>query len=826
MQKIYREAFVVTILLILYSVIPQTSIAQSFLTDSVIAEKFHNFRKAYPNQLLFVHTDKTLYTNNETIWFSAYLASESDKELLKKHTTLTSVLIREETREIIAKPNFLMSSGLGFGSITLPNNVPPGNYQLICSTNLLDKSGHPLALFSQPLTFKNTIQNTFKSTLEWVDTIPNNGFLRARVTAKPVSTDPKAKFAGTASIGNSFKKEFLLTQQEPARLIDIPVDILKSNSALSTTITYNNEQQYLRAVLPGNSNSGLNIRFFPEGGSLVNRLDNVVAWEALTLTGQPVSLAAILLQDNVAIDTIQTNYYGIGKFNLRPNDGKLYSVKIKMNDYLKADSIIYLPKAINDGIVLRLDHAVVNDTLRMQVFGDQQPVQVIINTNSRALATFRLNTNPKGVQASIALPAMNKGIGSITVIDALGRPLSERLFFAHYDQVVNAEINLGKDEFRKKEKVVVKIKLADETGKPVPGVVSVAAVQQNRIEADKVQDIALHTYLVSSIGKIPGKVFGNPLKDRQILEDILLVKGWREYTWQKLINISSDDSIITTIPDLKGKVTLSGKPLKKPIDIVLMKDSLLELLTTRSDGSFTLNEDQLRVAYNGNVVASLNQSNKNGYTIEMEQVFSKTINLVVGNIENHNTIGPSMRITNSTDGQLLGLNQSIGLQEVIVTTSKVDNSLYRSELKMGNNPCGDFVCPSGFLNCPNHVGYPTNRHPIKGKQYETLTLNVDGSQRRSIIFYSGCVIEEKKDVFILPPIYTAKVFYGVCDGFESLTMPQYISTLLWKPGVVTNEEGLTQFDFYTGDITGSFKIIIQGIGPEGVISGEKEFTVK
>lgn len=58
-----------------------TARAQSKLSDEVFLEKLALYGQRDPSGLLFVHTDKTLYTNNEDLWFSAYLLKNGASSL-------------------------------------------------------------------------------------------------------------------------------------------------------------------------------------------------------------------------------------------------------------------------------------------------------------------------------------------------------------------------------------------------------------------------------------------------------------------------------------------------------------------------------------------------------------------------------------------------------------------------------------------------------------------------------------------------------------------------------------------------------------------------
>jgi len=161
------------------------------------------------------------------------------------------------------------------------------------------------------------------------------------------------------------------------------------------------------------------------------------------------------------------------------------------------------------------------------------------------------------------------------------------------------------------------------------------------------------------------------------------------------------------------------------------------------------------------------------------------------------------------------MERMIALQEVVVDGNKNENenSLYGMK-GAGPNACGDYVCSFGILNCSNHVG---GRAPIKGVRYGNFV-------------YPGCILEESpnenRTIFKLNPIFTSREFYGVNADPVGLLEPQFLSTLFWRPGLINNEKGEAEFNFITGDITGKFRIIVQGAGITDMVFGESEFIVK
>ncbi len=788
--------------------------AQTPMTDSLVVNKFELHSRLNPSNLLFIHTDKTIYTNNETVWFSAYLI-ESGKSYSQKHTILSVAMVREDSREIILQERYLIKDGLSFGSMKLPDSIPPGNYQFITSTNVLDKKGKPLAVFTQPLTIKSITLNSFNAALSLLDSVVTGGVIRARLNVTPKETPSKSKIQRiiTYRVGKGKKHTVLLKQNESSYTIFIPdSELIQPNPTLLTTVIYDKEVQYLSVKLPELKLSKADVHFFPEGGNLVNGLPGIIAWEAKTSQNVPIKLRGILCRNDLPFDTISTNSYGLGSFELKPDQEGIFTLKVSANNYFEKDTVYTLPKALDDGVILRLNNAIVNDTLKISLFSKSpRPVQVLIHNYRKAFAFFTIQAKPIGTKMSIALPSLPKGVSTLTVLDDTGRPLAERLFFSHYDEKTTAAIQTDKLVYNRKEKVSLKLKLTEKDGKPVQGIMSVAVVQDNRIESSKQQDIESYVFLNHDLGNLPRDPAGRGYDNKDYLEDIMLVKGWRRFTWQNLIQVAQDTLAVQSL-QVTGKVTYNNKPLKKPVQFTVIRDSLFELLTTADDGSFNIQENQLLTTEGRTILTSVNQKNKIGYTIETDNPFMEINQGLADQFEIQNS-QVALLIQNSSDQQLKGMERTIALQEIVVDGNKSDYSLYGMR-GAGPNACGDFVCSFGILNCSNHV---SGRAPIKGQRYGNVV-------------YRGCILEgssnEIMTIFKLNPVFTSREFYGVNTDSAGLIEPQFLSTLFWRPGLMNNEKGETEFSFFTGDITGKFRIVIQGVGLQDMIYGEQSFDVK
>jgi hypothetical protein len=728
-----------------------TCLGQEIAMYTRVARGLRVNSKANPSTNLFVHTDKTLYTNNETIWFSGYLLGAQPDST--EHSMVCVAVVNADSREVVLQKKYLMKDRLSFGSLRLPDTIAAGNFIFLAFTDVVRKDGQPLAVFTQPITIKSIRQQDFKVSAALVDTVIHNGVARVKVD--------------------------------------------------------------------------VNVRFFPEGGHLAQGLPSRIGWEAKTNDGAPVALTGTLFKDGEPVGTISTNDCGIGKFNLTPNEESTYTLKL---NYPARDSIYTLPAAVKQGVVIYMPEAIVSDSVRLTLFSTQPgTVQVLVHNYREAFASFRIGLNSSGTRMKIALPGLPKGIATITILSESGQPLAERLFFAHYDRKIRAEIRLDKALYKKRDSVRVSLTLRDPSGRPVQGIVSAAAVQHNRLEGRKVQDIESYTYLTGDLGDLPQNPSGTKLSDQAYLEDIFLVKGWRRFTWQDMVNQEDRDTVPTHGSGVIGLVRFNGKPLKKAAALTVVRDSTIRLITTANDGSFPIDQNEFLLLDERKALVLVSERNRDPYSIAVVDPFLKIAQQLGRQARTDFVIAG--KNLNSSSQPLSGFDQAIRLSEVVVKGGK-GGGLYGTKGVGGTNACGDYVDEWGYLNYPYSAGRSNNTQPVKGKAYRIRTdVKGYGPGTHHVftvrqVIYQGCIGDENKYVYDIEGIYFAREFYGITKDDVLLSEPIFQSTLFWKPGIVTDPAGETNISFITGDITGPFRIIIQGIERDDTIFTVHDFTVK
>ncbi|MEO8174815.1 MAG: hypothetical protein ABI581_17085, partial [Sediminibacterium sp.] len=635
-----------------------------------------------------------------------------------------------------------------------------------------------------------------------------------KAVAKDIFTLPSNTLV-TYTLGDGDKqiKGKLTTDVYGGVTFKLPVKQLDvTHNKLRLRADFNNETRRLQLSLPVNNNTPI-VNFFPEGGSLTNGKQATVGWEVRDVFGDPLQVSAILYRDMEVVDTIQTNGYGMGKFTMVAEKGVQYHVKI-----LKAgqENIKYpLPLGIDNNISISVLHAVSNDTISFRA-GAAIPgsYYALVHNYTENFISFPMDLRSAGSRNFIVpLAEVPKGVVTLTIVDSLGRPVAERLFFAHYNKKQEIEIRTDAEEYPLRGKVTLQLTLKDAEGKPVNGLVSVACVQSNRIDVRKQTDIESYTYLGNELALLPFKKdpMGRDEENLAYLEDVLLIKGWRRYTWSDLMLAKPKDTMqnISSIAFDGAVIPIEQrKKIKKPIVFSMLTDHGLEVKETDSVGKFKLKKEDLISQPDKKIFVFLDKKYKDDYRISLEEPYHVFSTKLAGQLV-YEDFEAGLTEKNTDSMVLKKGERAETLQEVIVRSSKKDNSFFPQK-----NACGDYVCMYNVLNCPNHPYGGTL--PVKGKIYH--------SANRIDVMYAGCV--PRNDQFLsIKGIYSVKEFYNTDYTQLAPSEQSFLSTIFWDYSVSVSTGKPSEIVFYTSDIPGKFKVIVQGVTTAGVVHGEYVFNV-
>jgi hypothetical protein len=113
-------------------------LSTSFVSTKPVIEQItavlKKFTEEFPQEKVYLHTDRPYYLAGETIWFKAYLTAGSFHQLSPLSKTIYVELINER-KEIIHQLIGRLNDGTGHADILLPADLKSGNYLLRAYTN-------------------------------------------------------------------------------------------------------------------------------------------------------------------------------------------------------------------------------------------------------------------------------------------------------------------------------------------------------------------------------------------------------------------------------------------------------------------------------------------------------------------------------------------------------------------------------------------------------------------------------------------------------------------------------------------------------------------
>jgi hypothetical protein len=770
---------------------------------------------------LFLHTDKNVYTNNEQIWFSGFLKGDSTLKV-DQHTTLF-LTIKDEYHRVVLQERYLMVDGLSFGCLQLTDSIPPGNYHVIAHTNVVNREMQPAAYFQTPIKIKYIKGQGMAVDFKILADSPPAQKFNVQITAKEKNGMP-VKGAKVSYVCNENEINTGLTDKMGGKLISIDKNSISGRSIL-ITVKSAASIQYLRIPFQQAPKPGINLKFYPEGGNICVDLLNTVGWVAMSGDGRPLKIKGILLEDNSPIDTVETESYGIGKFTFVKKPRSTYKVKLLKNRFQAVDTLYNLPEASTDAVALRILHAVANDTLNLSVTSRyEKRITLLVHYYNSVFGKVKLVLQPLAMKnIKVALLNVPKGVNTITILDSLNKPLAERNFFSAYNSTIKPEVTLPKTAYNKKEKVNVKMNLKDNKGNPVQGIVSIACVQGNRISENIKTDIETYTYLTSALGGLPFRAFDRPYDNKGYLENLLLISRLI-HNRQKISVDSIDAAGNLRSVEFQGYVTRFNKKLNKSVKLTILRDSVVDIIQTKQDGSFYLTAQNMITAYGKKISVLINENNKEGYNVTLKSPEFNIKGLEVDDFQNLDFKNDENTDNTYQDG--LSVFENINQLSEVIIKGKKDNAVFESfSSSYQGNPCGDYIAICNGLNCPLPGHNYLKKAPIKGRMYIRHVIINDIITSNVPVLYSGCVDQPKSNVFTFDGVNTTKEFYGILEYSAQSTGMDYISTIYWNPGLIIAQDGSASFSFITSDIPGEFKIVVDGIGTNELIHIEKEFTV-
>lgn len=344
------------------------------------------------------------------------------------------------------------------------------------------------------------------------------------------------------------------------------------------------------------------VRFFPEGGEILNGINTNIAFIATNQWGDPVTVKGAIFNNNdELIDSFISIHDGMGKFSLMPVLGETYHCN--WTDENGVSNYSALSSVKNSGATIAASwsgkKAMYVLSRTADVAENYKQMHLVATINQLEVYKVNINLNIRRTVASeIPVSGLPTGVLQITLFDANWIPVAERVLFVNnYEHEFFPELNVVTKGLTKRARNLLEINVADTS---LLSNFSVAVTDAGLI-TDKSYNIFSQLLLSGDIkGYIPNAAYYFSSKEdsvREHLDLVMLTHGWRRFNWEDVTHnkypviLYGHDSDYLQI---KGKVfngVQRNKDANPLITLILQQNGSAKtkqylFLPLTSDGSF------------------------------------------------------------------------------------------------------------------------------------------------------------------------------------------------------------------------------------------------
>lgn len=571
-----------------------SSLSAQTMQDTIIAN--FSLMERIPKEKLYLHLDKPFYGAGEKIWFKGYLVNAiTHQDNAQSNFIITELINRSDS---IVERKKIRRDSLGFhNAFTLPATLPAGDYYLRGYSNWM-LNEDPDFFFSRNIKIGNSIDNTIVSSIEYQQEDDTHYTAKIKFTSNVQAvfenTTIKYLYLENGKIKNKGKKK-----TDENGWISISLPDLKSPVARRIEVEFDDPQYIYKRTfhLPVFTND-FDVKFFPEGGALINIPHQNVAFKAQGADGFSKEIEGFLFNSKGdTLTNFRSEHNGMGIFTMNPVNNETYYVTVRTNDSITKR--FDLPAIEPKGISIAMSHY--KQEIRYEIQkteATEWPQKLFLLAHTRGKLAILQPINPKRTFGKMNDSLFTEGITHFMLIDEQGNALSERLIFVPDHKPNQWQITTDQPTYGKREKVSLQIATKDSEGNPVEGTFSVSITDRKSIQPDSLTDNILSNLLLTSDlkGYVEDPAFYFLNQDARTLRSIdylMMTHGWRRH---KMENVLRTPSLNFTNYIEKGQ-TISGRIMgffganvkKGPICVLAPKYNIIATTETDEKGQFIVN---------------------------------------------------------------------------------------------------------------------------------------------------------------------------------------------------------------------------------------------
>jgi TonB-dependent SusC/RagA subfamily outer membrane receptor len=564
--------------------------------STTLQKRLGSYIQEYPQEKIYVQTDKTYYTPSEKIWYKPFL-TDANGNKSSSISEIFYVELIDPWGNVIEKHDHKTDymGAASAGSFLLKKDCAGGIYKLRAYTNWMKNWGEA-AFFTKEITVQKVITPRLLLKLDFEKKAYGAG---DEVSAKLKVTDLNDRKTTGSAAKSTVRIGGIAVQTlenetaggETTIRFHLPQDLHTADGILQIVVTDKGTEESITRSIPIVLNK-INIAFFPEGGDMVEGVPAKVAFEALNEFGKGADVSGNIVDEKgKTVASFESFHLGMGAVSFTPQPGGQYFAKITRP---QGDNTLHpLPQALKSGYTLHLQFKI-QHLLKWKVYVPEDETVILVGQSNGKLYYNRQLTLRKGVnKVDVNVKAFPAGTAVFTLFNGENREVCELLVFLNADKGLNIKIEPNEEIYEPGDKAYINITTTDKDGNPISASIGLAVVDEQLLTlADDKQDNIVSYLLFSS--ELKGRIhepyfYVDPTEPKaaEALDYLMLTHGWRRFTWEEVLKPVMQP---TEPPEKKEQgiygyvLDKNGKPVAA--EVFLIEYDKISALQTTSNGCF------------------------------------------------------------------------------------------------------------------------------------------------------------------------------------------------------------------------------------------------
>jgi len=418
------------------------------------------------------------------------------------------------------------------------------------------------------------------------------------------------------------------------------------------------------SVKPATAKNKYDIQFFPEGGYLLENVENTIGIKSLC-NGKGIDyLGKIINTKNKEVTTFKSQHLGMTKCNFIYEPNETYSAVVHINDTLIK---VNLPAAQKTGILLNLDNTP-HEYIKLSLKTNSNSVPEIKKNRYKLLFHQKNNIldyleiqNLETLNLEIDKKNFYNGINTITLFKD-NQPIAERKFYV--EKEVQPIVAIEKTTVEN-DSINYKLKISH-LDQSINANLSTSILPLNALnytETNTIKSAFLLSPYVKGYIENPAYYFNTKNDNRnQHLDLLLLTQGWTQFTLKEMIADLNPTYKYDFEAGFKLKGSLSTLPANH-LALLTTDNIIIDKIFLNGKKDFSFNN---LLIYKGDAV-KISFVNNNNEAIKPENIQLNNLkNSSLTNVNIENRIKPTS-ILNENSWNEMYTAGSIKLDEIRIT---------------------------------------------------------------------------------------------------------------------------------------------------------------